>query len=160
MSKIYEYKDLKNILKVGDEVRAVEGKHNMCVRLKDDGSNTQKITSVVEEGFDIDGCTHYYRETCYLEIVSPEPKTLDNLEVGDVIQYTNHNKFVHRAEILEKGMSGKTFLLSLSWREKEQSEKAILEMRTATGGTYHIEQLRREGWSVVQPEIKCDKCGK
>jgi len=64
------YKELKDVIKVGDEVRAIKGKDNPCAQLKNDGSDTQRITQVNGYGFRINGCYHSYTEYGYLEIVS------------------------------------------------------------------------------------------
>jgi len=78
----YSYKELKGKIKVGDTVRAVEGKRNPCLKLSDNGINTKKITEVDDDGFWIDGCYHFYSEGGYLEIVDEET-TWDNVKVGD-----------------------------------------------------------------------------
>jgi len=88
------YKELKNVIKVGDEVRAIEGKGNPCVKLKDDGSNTQKITRVNEDGFSINRCYHSYTADGYLEIVPRTleivPRTLEIVPTTNPMNKTHH----------------------------------------------------------------------
>ncbi len=55
---IKKYSELKGVIKVGDEVRAVAGKFNPCEQLKNDGSNIRKITAIDDDGFKINGCWH------------------------------------------------------------------------------------------------------
>lgn len=84
---IYKYSELKGVIKVGDKVRAVPGKNNVCSELKDDGLNIREVTTVYHNGFRIDGCYHDYGpriDDAYLELIR-EPKTLENLEIGDVV---------------------------------------------------------------------------
>ena len=84
---IYEYSELKGIIKVGDTVRAVPGKVNECHELQDDGSNTQLITHVDDTYFMINGCRHKFKHAnCYLEIVEPTDQ-LDGLQ-----EYTEEEK--------------------------------------------------------------------
>ncbi len=85
---IYSYADLRGKIKVGTVVRAVPGKPNECANLSDDGSNTQEITSISEDGFCIGGCGHSLTDTQYfLDIVSDGlVKSLDNFEVGDQLK--------------------------------------------------------------------------
>jgi len=80
--KNYSYQELKNVIKVGYEVRAIKGKNNPCGKIKDDGSDTRKITRVDQDGFCINKCYHSYTDNGYLEIV---PRTLENLAVGDLV---------------------------------------------------------------------------
>lgn len=84
---IYSFKDLKGVLKVGDTVRAVEGVENVCSELICNGSNTQKITELEEDGFWINGCWHRFSENSFLEIIDP-PRTeitWENLQAGDYL---------------------------------------------------------------------------
>jgi len=67
--KIYSYSKLKGVIKVGDVVRAVRGKRNLCNELQNDGSDTAKITTVSGDWFHINGCRHGYEPYYHLEIV-------------------------------------------------------------------------------------------
>jgi len=78
----YSYAELKGKIKVGDRVRAINGKSNPCEKLISDGSNTQKITEVNDEYFRINGCLHRYHGHNHLEIV---PKTMEHAAYGDII---------------------------------------------------------------------------
>ena len=78
----YSYAELKGKIKVGDMVRAISGKNNPCSELRNDGSNTQKITEVNDGYFSINGCLHRYHQGVYLEIL---PKTMENVAFGDII---------------------------------------------------------------------------
>lgn len=77
----YEYSQLKGVIKVGNTVRAVKGKRNPCNELKNDGSNTGKITEVHDEHFATNGCTHGYNENWYLEIVKSNKTIMTKLNV-------------------------------------------------------------------------------
>jgi len=58
MGKIYEYSELKGIIQVGDEVRAVPGRSNPCGQIRDNGSTTGIITKVTSGDFYINDCWH------------------------------------------------------------------------------------------------------
>ncbi|PIV90856.1 hypothetical protein COW46_00765 [Candidatus Gracilibacteria bacterium CG17_big_fil_post_rev_8_21_14_2_50_48_13] len=90
MWKEYSYDQLKGVIKVGDRVKAVEGKHNNCGKLEDEGSNEVEITEVSETHFYIDGCSHVYEEGSFLARWEG-PKTLDDVKVGDVFITQNGN---------------------------------------------------------------------
>lgn len=82
---IYNYSELKGVIKVGDRVRAVPGKANLCNELKKDGSNECTITEVGDSYFRINGCSHYFSDAdYYLEIIDDTP-SWDTLKVGDVL---------------------------------------------------------------------------
>lgn len=101
MGRIYSYKDLRGVVQVGWRVRAVPGKYNTCGELRDDGSNTAEITAEITKVtgtfFRINNCEHFYDEDNYLEHIEDEPaqpaknapKTLYNLEAGDVVKDKN-----------------------------------------------------------------------
>jgi len=89
--KIYSYSELKGVIKVGDVVRAVKGKRNLCNELQNDGSDTAKITTVSGDWFDINGCRHRYDSSDSLEIVEttkPEiiktPMTRTHIKLADL----------------------------------------------------------------------------
>jgi hypothetical protein len=90
MWKTYSYDQLKGVIKVGDRVKAVVGQYNPCSELHDDCSNEAKITQVSEEHLRINGCLHDYDDDYYLARWEG-PKTLDNVEVGDVLIAENGN---------------------------------------------------------------------
>lgn len=111
---IYSYNQLRNVIKVGDKVRAVEGKYNPCAELENDGSNEREITFVDHESFLIDGCYHSFvdnEEDCFLEIIETNQPTMnkereeitwDTLKTGDLIQskHGETHKILARADDL------------------------------------------------------------
>jgi hypothetical protein len=134
---IYSYEELKNVIKVGDEVRAVPGKYNPCAELNNDGSNTQKITKVDDEGFRINGCWHAYYSDRFLELLPSEIAreiTWDNLEKGDVLEF----------------LGGKYTVLA------RLEDLVFLSSEHRTPGTspdiYTIHELQNFGHPIVQPE--------
>ena len=80
---IYSYAELKGKIKVGDKVRAVKGRNNVCPYLD---CNKQGVVSHVDsDGFVIaNGCVHSYGSISFLELLTEE-KTLDTVDVGDVV---------------------------------------------------------------------------
>lgn len=105
---IYTYPQLKGKIKVGDTVSAVMDKGNPCDNLADDGSNKQKITEVSETGFKINGCPHTYEYANFsLFIHDDEPKTLDMVDVGDVVVLGKEERMV-----LDKSPNGTVLFLS------------------------------------------------
>lgn len=131
---IYSYDQLKNKIKVGDEVRAVKDKTNPCGELNNDGSNFQKITGVSDDGFDINGCYHFFDDKhYYLEIIE-QPKTFDNLEVGDILI----NKYGDQTVVL--GICGRVHFLSVK-NNPEECDANI--MYTAT-------ELKNIGYTIKQ----------
>src|SRR3990167_4571899 len=129
---IYEYKELKGIIKVGDKVRAVPGKHNPCVELKDDGSNEEEITDVCKDGFSIAFCKHFHTEHEWLEIVNKE-STWDNLQVGDVIE----GEYGDNAKVL--AVIGDVFLRS-GWNSMNTAYYWVTK-----------KEAQRNGWKLQQP---------
>lgn len=86
---IYSYADLKNVIKVGDTVRAVAGKKNPCSNLNNDGSDTAKITEVGENVFRINGCGHSFSEGgAFLDLIRQEI-TWETLRTGDEVEDSN-----------------------------------------------------------------------
>ena len=86
---VYEYSNLKGVLKVGDKVKAVKGKNNPCNCLKNGKTGT--ITKITDERFWIDGCFHFLnRFGCgdWLEIVEDQKK----LKVGDTCKVKEGSK--------------------------------------------------------------------
>lgn len=137
---IYSYAELKGKIKVGDTVRAVAGLNNHCNKLKNDGSNTLKITRVDEDKFYINGCWHEYTAYGFLEIIdepSEEPVerivTWENLQKGDVIFDVNGNLRTILARIED--------IVSLSYYDNSFHYD-----------WYSIQQLRDNGY-----KIKTDK---
>lgn len=137
-SMIYSYTDYLKIAKVGDVVRAVEGKPNGSYLLHDDGSNTAVIARVMKDYFFIGGIAHQLSNNCFLELVSPRIPTWETLQVGDEIKIP----YVGIAKVLEVGASGKTFLCS-----RFNSYEKI-------DGWYHIEEAKNEGWTLVTPPVE------
>lgn len=136
---IYEYKDLKGIIKVGDRVRAVEGKTNDCGGLNDDGSNERKITEVTDESFYIGhNCFghSYDEEGSFLDLIR-ESKTLDDLQVGDEVasKYGNKEKVLARLE--------QCVLLSMP--------SGYTDWETKANGWFHIEEMKSNGYTLNQP---------
>lgn len=134
MSKIYSYAEYLPIAKVGDVVRAVEGKKNHCMEMEK-GVKTQVCK--IENGevyFGNDCAGHGAYEDCFLEIVSSPVRipTWEDLQVGDEIM-TDSDK----AKILV--VLGEVFL------------------RSAKGDydTAHIWMTKKEaqkyGWTLVTP---------
>lgn len=85
---IYSYADLKNVIKVGDTVKAVAGKYNPCTKLNNYGSNTAKITEIYEDGFRINGCRHYFIDSNFLDLI-PREITWETLRTGDEVKDSN-----------------------------------------------------------------------
>ena len=129
---IYEYSELKGIIKVGDKVRAVPGKANECALLENDGSNTQLITHVDGRYFYIDGCNHPYCDNSYLEIVEP-PRSLENLKIGDIL-------VAHYGEKTVLGVCGRVFFLSFTDEPKRHGDTFTLEDMIAKGWTLKTEE--------------------
>lgn len=105
---IYKYSELKDILRVGDEVRAVYGKRNDCNKLDKEGKKSAKITNIDDNGFKIDGCWHSFLSEAFLELF-PRTPSWETLKVGDVIVSASGLE----ATVLEVGASRKTFLRSM-----------------------------------------------
>jgi len=107
---IYSYAELKGKIKVGDKVRAVKGKQNGCSELARSLDFDCRITTVHDSGFSINGCKHwYYENNFFLELLTEE-KTLDTVDVGDVVVDENGNE----RTILDKSPNGT--VLFLSWQ--------------------------------------------
>ena len=110
---IYSYAELKGKIKVGDRVRAVNGKPNACAELGDvmtlpNGSEKVcTITDVAEDRFWINNCGHGYLEDHVLELLTEE-KTLDTVDVGDVVV----DKRDFECTILDTSKNGSVLFLS------------------------------------------------
>jgi hypothetical protein len=81
---IYSYAELKGRIKVGDKVRAVPGNKHGCVELSK--GMIREITEVTDDHFCINDCWHEYDDDCYLDLLTDEPRTLDNLQEGDQVK--------------------------------------------------------------------------
>jgi hypothetical protein len=110
---IYSYAELKGKIKVGDKVRAVNGKENGCQELGDvestDVQNEKicEITAVNGGYFSINDCPHGYHSESFLELLTEE-KTLDTVDVGDVVVSEDGNE----RTILDKSPNGTVLFLS------------------------------------------------
>lgn len=129
---IYEYKDLKGKIKVGDKARAVKGKQNYCNQLENDGLNTQFITKVGDDNFWINGCEHFYDSPYFLEIVN-EKKSWETFAVGDIVIDTEKGK----AKVLAK--LDDVFLRSM-WNEFDKAY-----------GWYTIAEAKEYCLTIEQP---------
>lgn len=65
---VYSYKELKGKIKVGDRVRAAEGKDNGCSLLE--CRKESRISEVEDDRFSINGCSHPYMAYWYLELLA------------------------------------------------------------------------------------------
>lgn len=128
---IYSYAELKGKIKVGDKVRAAVGQVSWCDRLEDGVTGT--VTGVGTISFEINGCTHSYADTSFLELLTEE-KTLDTVDVGDVVVDEDGGE----RTILDTGKSGKVVLLSLVGKP------------TRMGGVYARQELEGLGYTVKQ----------
>lgn len=133
MPNIYSYSELKNILKVGDIVRAVPGALNICGQFKNIGLDTQKITEVADEYFRINGCGHGWDETGFLEILPRHEITWDTLQVGD--QLADEDGDIRTV----LGVCGRVIF------------PALLNQPYSCWGAFTKEELINEGFSIVQP---------
>ena len=73
---IYEYQELKGVIKVGHRIRAVPGKNNPCNKIKNDGSDEASITEVNDTRFFINGCLHSFDSGHFLEIINKSNLTI------------------------------------------------------------------------------------
>lgn len=139
MGKIYSYAEYLPIAKVGDVVRAVEGKFNDCTnKLSSDGSNTEKITEVDEYAFSIGGCSHESAKDAFLELVSPRIPTWETLAVGDEIETVAGNG----QEMKVLAVLGDLF--ARSWAGQPNTFCSWATKQTA----------QHDGWSLVTPPIE------
>ena len=136
---IYSYAELKGKIKVGDRVRAVNGKPNACAELGDvmtlpNGSEKVcTITDVAEDRFWINNCGHGYLEDHVLELLTEE-KTLDTVDVGDVVV----DKRDFECTILDTSKNG-TILFTSRFSNSAQ-----------VGGYYTRQEMRDQGYTVKQ----------
>lgn len=149
---IYSYSQLKGKIKVGDKVRAVEGKYNPCAELENDGSNEREITFVDHESFLIDGCYHSFvdnEEDCFLEIIETNQPTMtnereeitwDTLKEGDYVEET----YGERRKVL--GRVNSVIFLS------RNSIHSPNHWETTYHSGYHIEELKHANYTIVQPD--------
>lgn len=112
---IYSYAELKGKIKVGDRVRAVKGKENWCTCLRSSKPTGKlawpicEVTRVENYGFYINGCAHNYYSGSFLELLTEE-KTLDTVDVGDVVVDSSGEEFT----ILDKSLNGTVLFVSWS----------------------------------------------
>jgi hypothetical protein len=86
MWKLYSFDELKYVAKVGDKVRAAQGKYTDRFGLNDNGSNTGEITGFDEKRIFIE-CTGYLVTDRFLELWVPdvqEPKTPREVTMDEV----------------------------------------------------------------------------
>ena len=136
ITMIYKYKDLKEIIKVGDKVRAVPGEINPCDKLNSDGSNEGEITEVCDGYFCINGCSHTYSKFWFLDLNPRRIVTWENLQAGDKVKCGK--------DILTiKGNVGTIFFLTM----KDEDVERWWSCMTA-------EEMEDVGYEIIQPEEK------
>lgn len=135
---IKKYSELKGVIKVGDRVRAVEGKHNPCSELASDDSSEATIEAVSDEYFSINTCTHYYSEAAYLDIISHIP-TWETLQVGDVIVDKDGSESTALAVL------GEVFLKSM-WNAPKVAHV-----------WFHINEAQKNGWILKVPVTEIEE---
>lgn len=91
MNKTYKLSELKGVLKVGDKVKAY-----WCDRTSTDGIGAITGIDMQDNTFYINGCQHSFGGLSELTIIF-EPKTMDNLEVGDVL-VNNDNRLEYKVQ--------------------------------------------------------------
>ena len=132
---IYKYSELKGKIKVGDKVKAVEGKGNACDELNDGGIGI--ITEINESSFRISGCKHWYSGEFYLEILE---KTLDDLVEGDeVVREDSIRKTV--LFVLKKGL----YVLSDTYKEQPEVEHLKVD------NIWSSHELQERGFTFYTP---------
>ena len=150
---IYEYKDLKGVIKVNDEVSAVRGMSNYCPKLNNDGSNRQKITRVDDEWFWVDDCRHSYEGYGFLELY-PAP---DNIWFGDCEAEHGYNcpkatpswDNLKPNDFVEDSKGYKKKVLEVFTQSVLLSEYSDFDIFDIAGCFYTIKELQKDGYTVV-----------
>lgn len=137
---ILSYTDLKGRTDlVGRKVRAVSNETNFCGLLEDDRSNTGQITRI-SDSFYIDDCEHWFdTQGGLIEIIEDEPITWETLGKSGEAEYVKldgHEKQEVIARVAD------VVMLSNSWDYQSFAEML------------HIEQLKKTGYTIVQPELE------
>lgn len=139
MWKEFTYSEFKEVAKVGMRVRAVKGKHNPCGMLFDNGRNAGNITDVTLESFLINECSHLFTEDGYLQIyIEDQPRTLDELEEGDVI---TKDGFELTVFYIQKVQNGNHLVFTSTLYKPDEA-----------GAFWTLSELKRDGYKLKQPE--------
>lgn len=112
--KEYKYSQLKNVIKVGDLVRASKNGQNNCSELNEDNQNvTELITRVTENGFSINGCYHTFDSEGHslleIQFKTPEFSIRDQLIKPEAKVLLEAELIDDTLELNEKGL---TFIAS------------------------------------------------
>jgi hypothetical protein len=142
---IYSYAELRNVIKVGDTVRAVKGKYNPCHHLNDDGSNTAKITRILRTVFFIEDCFHPFDAAhCFLEIVEETPTEKAEAERTEITWATlKAGDYVDRYGAVCKILARVDELIAISYSDTPNTLNNWLTIAAA-----------QNAYTIVQPETK------
>lgn len=131
MWKEYNYAELEGVIKVGDRVRAVDGKPNPCNELNNEDSNEQNITEVSSNYFCINNCSHPYKYDFFLERWEEpkKPRTIEDVQEGDVVLNEDGEEYEVLARV------GKMVFMT---KNKELT----------TSIDYTINEMKRDGFTL------------